>query len=119
MNDFNDYHKRNPHIYRAFVEKALKLKRAGREYYGAKAIMEVIRYDTVIGGDDGFKISNNYTAYYARKAMAEHEELAGFFRTKQSKADVQPDTSGGVKRVVDLNPTHLDPSGQWEITLND
>ncbi len=77
----------NPHVYREFVARALKLRRAGWKHYGAKAIVEVIRYDHNVKTEsrDPFKVNNNFTCLLARKAMAEYSELADFFETRERK----------------------------------
>lgn len=80
--DFEQYHAANPHIYAAFVQFTLYII-GKRERFGAKAIMERVRWHTLESGDDGFKINNNYTALYARKFMREHPEHAGFFVTRE------------------------------------
>ena len=76
-----------PDVYPEFVQIAKDLRTAGRERYSADAICHVIRYfrDTR-GASDGFKVNNDYTSRLARKAMAEHPELAGFFETRELKS---------------------------------
>lgn len=75
----------NGHIYRAFVEKALALKRRGKQRYGAKAIAEVIRYETTLAqrGEQEFKLNNNYVSGLARLAMTLNPQLDGFFQVRQ------------------------------------
>lgn len=80
---FEKYHERNPHIYRAFRHYAFQAIAAGRKHLGVGLIAERIRWDTVISGDDGFKINNNYRAFYARKFMEDYPEFKGFFRTRR------------------------------------
>lgn len=78
-------------VYQAFKRRALQLIEEGRRRYGAKRIIEEIRYDTDLKNNpehaDGFKINNNRTALYARRFMAEHPEHAGFFAVRRSKYD--------------------------------
>lgn len=69
------------------AERALRLRRAGLEHYGIKAIAEAIRFDraVMVGHDEaGYKLNNNFTALLAREVMETYpEELAGFFETRR------------------------------------
>jgi len=86
---FLDYHHANPQVYAAFRAIAERLYRRGIRHYGAKAIMEVVRYRTAISGNDSFKINNNFTSRYARQLMAEDGRFVRFFelRTLRSEGD--------------------------------
>lgn len=88
---FEEYHERNPHVWVLFRRFTLEAIASGRSRIGAKMIAERIRWETFIrasNGDD-FKINNNFTAYYARRFMAEYPEHEGIFQTRASKADVE------------------------------
>lgn len=81
--EFMIYHISNPQVWKKFEEKASTLRAAGVKHYGAKAIMEVIRYEeTIQRGTDGFKCNNNYTAYYARIWAMKHGS-DDFFETRE------------------------------------
>ena len=83
---FREYHAANPRIYQAFTRFALDAIIAGRNRIGAKMIWERLRwYTTVEARDDGFKLNNNYTAYYARKFMEDFPQHAGLFQTRRTK----------------------------------
>ena len=87
---FEQYDKENPQIYREFKRITLQLIDHGREYYGAKSIIEIIRFNTIIGAQGynsgtEFKINNNYAPDYARKFMNEFPIYRDFFRTRQLK----------------------------------
>lgn len=85
---FDEFVARCPDVYRAFVQYALRLKRAGKTRYSADAILHVIRFETDLADNAGdFKINNNFSAPLARKAMAEYPELKDFFETRRSKGD--------------------------------
>lgn len=81
---FDTYHRENPHVFTAFVRYAREAKKRGFDKFGAKAIMERIRWhfniETV---GDVFLINNNYTALYARKAMDECPDLKGLFHLRE------------------------------------
>jgi len=89
---FREYHRERPEIYRAFCKYALQMAGSGRSRYGAKGVMERIRWDQAIQypGDD-FKISNSFISMYARVAMVHYPQLDGLFQTKKVR---------GVKRVI-------------------
>ncbi len=80
--EFREYVMKNPHIYGEFCALSMRLLAAGRKHYGAKAIMEVIRYETAIRGGDDWKINNNFTADLARLLMHRKPEFVGFFETR-------------------------------------
>lgn len=68
---------------------ARQLKEAGQEHYGAKGILETIRYHRAIRGPagDAWKVNNSYSSRLARKAMSEHADLAGFFETRELRSE--------------------------------
>lgn len=69
--------------YQAFVRHALTLKARGLRRYSARGILHVLRFETASrDGDDTFKINSMKSAGWARRAMSEHSELAGFFETR-------------------------------------
>lgn len=79
---FEAFHEANPHIYDGLVQLAKEAKSKGRNRYGIWPLVAVLRWDYTIRTTDfekPFKISNDYAALYARKIMAEHADLEGFF----------------------------------------
>ena len=77
------YHNENPEVYELFKRFTYEVIARGHDQYSSKAIFERIRWHTdVETTDEEFKISNNYTPYYARLFMYEHPEHQGFFRTQ-------------------------------------
>jgi len=83
---FSQYHEENPQVYKAFKEMALKAV-TFKSHFGAKAIFEVLRWKTAVSGNDGFKINNNYTSFYARMFENEFPQHKDFFRKRKSKFD--------------------------------
>jgi hypothetical protein len=86
---FADYHARFPEIYSLFVQHARAVKEAGFNHYGAKTLFETIRYhcDLHKRDEQGFKLNNIYTPYYARKLMDEYpDEFGNFFETRKVQA---------------------------------
>ena len=84
--EFTRFHTENPKVYDEIKEVALSLKRSGVEFYGIKAIFEVVRYHRAIKtSDPKFKLNNNVTALYSRMLMEKEKELEDFFRTRVRK----------------------------------
>lgn len=84
--DFDAYDRANPQVWLAFEEAALRLIDAGRDHFGAKAIMEHIRYNTALTtGDDFFKVNNNFTSGYARKFVKKYPEHKDFFELRETQ----------------------------------
>ena len=74
--------------YREFVKRSLKLRSQGYGEYGARCILEAIRFDhdvTLTHDAGDFKINNNHTARLARMAMNNIPELRGFFSLRRMK----------------------------------
>ena len=84
---FEEYHARNPQVFAMFERFAMEKIDKGAKHLGAKAVAERIRWETSITGDDGFKINNNYPAFYARLFMQKYPQYDGLFRVRSSKAD--------------------------------
>jgi hypothetical protein len=78
---FATYHAENPSIYEAFKKFTFQVIQK-RKRFGARSIMERIRWDTVIEGNDAFKINDNYTAYYVRLFDKDFPEHIDFFRKR-------------------------------------
>lgn len=85
--DFEHYDQKHPEVWLAFEEAAVRLIDRGVTHYGAKAIMEYIRYHTALTTGDAFwKVNNNFTAGYARKFVERHPEHAEFFELREHRA---------------------------------
>ena len=81
---------RHPDVYSEFKKIAEGLLARKRAHYGAKAIMEVIRFHRAMSGQDEaepFKINNIYSSRIARKLMEEDERFAGFFETRELRTE--------------------------------
>lgn len=85
--NFTKYDEENPHIWQEFLKIARQAKVKGFTRYSAKGIFEIIRWETGVTGNDAFKVNNNYTPDYARKAATLFpEEFADFFRVREVRA---------------------------------
>lgn len=85
---FAVYDAANPNIYTLFKRFANDLIEAGRKKLSAALIIERIRWEVNVStvSEDSFKVSNNHTAFYARKFMDEHPQHGEIFRTRQQLA---------------------------------
>lgn len=87
LEKFQKFDGENPGIYFLFKRFAFELVAAGRKKISAALIVERIRWEVNIStvSDDVFKLSNNHTAFYARKFMAEFPEYGEIFRTREQQ----------------------------------
>ena len=84
---FNTYHQENPNVYKLFKQFAIQSKYNGRRHFGAKAIMERVRWEVSIETKDAeFKINNNYTSRYVRLLEKEDPSFIGFFQKRELRA---------------------------------
>lgn len=95
--EFERYHVAHPQIYAAFRSYAKMVRRQGFKQFGAKAIMERVRWEMAFGTPrpaDGspfdFKITNDMTSYYVRKLARDEPEFLGFFEMRRLQSD-EPD----------------------------
>jgi hypothetical protein len=86
--DFAEFHALNPHVYGLFNRFTREVISAGFEHYSADAVMHRVRWHTAIETRDpeGFKVNNNWVAFYSRLWMRDHPEHEGFFETRIQKA---------------------------------
>ena len=86
---FDTFHAANPWVWREYERYALKLAVRGVKRYGSKTIYEHLRYvhDLQTESDDGLKLNNNYTPYYARLFKQEHPEYGEFFAFRRVKGE--------------------------------
>jgi len=84
---FQLYHISNPRVYDLFKRFAYEALMQGFHRFGAKAIMERIRWHELIEkGRNDFVVNNNYTSRYVRMLMEEKPEFIGFFETRKMKS---------------------------------
>jgi hypothetical protein len=92
---FEKFHAENPHVYDELHRLATQYRSArGDKQIGISLLFEVLRWHTMLqtDSDDGFKLSDNYRAFYSRLLMERDPLLAGMFRTKRSLADEKVET---------------------------
>lgn len=84
---FIAYHHAHPEIYAAFRTLALRLLQRGVTHYGAKAIFEVLRYETAIRAQgEPLKINNVHVSRYARLLAANDQRFANFFEFRELRS---------------------------------
>jgi L-rhamnose mutarotase len=86
---FEEFHKRNPHVYDMMVSLARKVKDAGKHKYSIWAVANRVRWHYEFERDKGeqFKLSNDYLSRYSRLIMQREQDLRGFFQTKPLKRE--------------------------------
>ncbi len=74
----------NSKVYREFERRALQMARTGRKRYGARTIIETMRYDSDIADTDRtFKLNDHMTPGMARLWMNTHaEQYPKFFELR-------------------------------------
>jgi hypothetical protein len=78
----------NPHIWELFVRFTFEKISAGFLHYGATAVLNRVRWETAArASGSGFKLNNNWNAFYVRKFNRVYPQHATFFRTRFSLAD--------------------------------
>ncbi len=87
------FHERYPVVWQLFERFALDRLALGHQHYGAKAIMERVRWETDKGsGYPALKINDHYTAFYSRRFARFHPEHGDFFRTRVQLSALRPAT---------------------------
>lgn len=100
--DFWNYHRSNPSIYKKFEELALEAIGRGFKHYSAEAILNIARWHTNVSSkdNDDFKINNNYRSGFARLFAIDHPEHADFFFRRRSKRDSMLKSNSLLKEAV-------------------
>ena len=82
--EFDSFHRPNPHIFRMFRERAFAMRATGRSTYGARTIIENMRWDHDIQttGVD-FKINDDWVPMYARLLLHRYPKIGPFFELRK------------------------------------
>lgn len=92
---FRRFHEANPHVFRLFCDLAIQARReqirkgVREPRYSADAIVQEIRWKHYFNVEtsEPFKLSDHFTAEYARMAMEVHSDtLDGFFETRKRRS---------------------------------
>lgn len=79
---FKKFHQENPDIYQLFKDLAYEARKSFKRF-GAKAIWEVLRWETRIKTGTDYKLNNNYTAAYTRLLIKEDQSFKDFFSIRK------------------------------------
>lgn len=85
---FFKFHHEHPNVYKQLVNLAYQWKDAGHQQLGIATLFEKLRWEWHVGtirDSSGFKLNNNYRAFYARLIMDENPELRGMFNLRAQK----------------------------------
>lgn len=86
---FWSFHKEHPEVYRLLVQFALEWRevRGKDAQLGMKALFERVRWERHLDkkDDEGLKLNNNYTAFYARLLMESDSRLKGLFQLRRQR----------------------------------
>ena len=76
----------NEHVWRAFVNEAMKVRARGRTHYSSYTIVEFLRHNSAVqevGGE--WKINNNHSPYLARLFDLMFPAFAGMWEYRETK----------------------------------
>jgi hypothetical protein len=105
---FLRFHRENPHVYHALVELTRDARRQLGGQLTIKFVYEGLRYTMYKEtSGDPYKLSNSFTAFYARLIMHSVPDLRGVFMLRPSVAD------------NDGRLTHADQVALWEEAQQD
>lgn len=99
---FNEFHKENPHIFKAFEEQALTAISKGRKKISAKLIINWIRWNEFLrSSDQNFRINDAYQSYYARHFVEIYPQYIDVFefrklRNEETGAYMNVDDNGQI-----------------------
>lgn len=85
----NKFHKQHPEIWNLFLKFTFEKIDSGHKYYGAKSVMERVRWETPAGGTAP-KINNNYVSFYSRRFAEMFPQHLNFFRTRIQTSELSP-----------------------------
>lgn len=81
--------KKNPEVFQMFENIALEMIEKGAKHGSSDDILHEIRkkIKTLNKDTSGYKINNNYSAYFSRYFTKLYPEHSSFFEMRRSKAD--------------------------------
>jgi hypothetical protein len=76
----------HPYVYALFVQFAME-KKARFQKFGAKHLAERVRWECELmkGETEEYLLNNNYTAYIARKLVADYPELVMYVNFRKTR----------------------------------
>lgn len=89
---FRLFHAANPDVYSSLVSLARQFREKNKERkIGIKMLYEVLRWNYYLttDTDEEYRLTNDFTAPYARLIMDQEPDLAGAFQIKRSEVDIK------------------------------
>lgn len=83
---FNEFHARNPQVYRTLAQLARDWRNGGHTRAGIGMLWEVMRWQLTMETEhkgSSFKLNNNLRSRYARLLMEQEPDLEDFFETRE------------------------------------
>lgn len=81
---FARFHADHPDVYTALHTLTVDLLRQGHRKIGIGMLWEVLRWQSMLGGDvDGYRLNNSLRSRYSRLLMDSDPRLAGVFETRE------------------------------------
>lgn len=85
LDEFWIFHTANPELYELFKRFSTEAMRAGLTKFSARAVFHRIRWFTRIETtDEGFKINDRWSPYYARLLMTDDITFEDFFELRRT-----------------------------------
>lgn len=101
--DFIDFDVTHPKVYKMFSFFTTQALNANYKQFGAKMVMERIRWETYISKDGQLRFANQYTAFYARKFEFFNPQFKGIFRMRKSVADQLFNEANFAETIISLS----------------
>jgi len=87
---FEEFHRDNPHVFKAFEKQALKAIEMGKKKLSAKLIINWIRWNEELKTtDQNFKINDAFQSYYARAFITKYPEYYYVFELRKLRNEEQ------------------------------
>ena len=86
---FLDFHEAHPEVLEYLLRLVAQVKAAGFDKYAIRPLWERARWHFYFERRlprEEFKMNDHYHSRYARLIMKEHQELDGFFETRELRA---------------------------------
>lgn len=110
---FRAFHKANPQVWDLFQQFTNELIAQGYKRYSVDAVLHRVRWEVAIKtrGDEGVKLNNDFTPYYARMWLATHPQWPNFFELRARKSLQRPASAEDI--AVQIAPA---PGAEQQLT---
>lgn len=84
---FEDFHEKNPQVYKRLVQMAYEAKSRGHKRIGIQMLFEVLRWEALMRTTHtDYKMNNSYASRYARMIMDKEWNLKEIFEVRELKS---------------------------------